>query len=439
MRGGFALTAFRLGLVQAAIGAVVVLMTSTLNRVMVVELRLPAAVPGALVALHFAVQFILRPRFGHASDGRRRTGWIVGGLLLLAVSGVGAAASTLLIAQHRPMGLLVALAAFLGIGAGVSAAGTPLLALVAELIPAERRAKGAATVWLMMVAGFIVTTVVASRLLEPFSLVAMVRATAIVSGAAVSVALLALVGLEPDVVPVRDAEAPPAAFRDAVAAVWGDRTARLFTLFILASMLAFSAQDLILEPFAGAVFGLSPAQSTRIASMHQGGMLIGMLACAFLAARIGGLRAWAIGGCAASALAFLLVASAPALGSVPVLRIGVLALGVGNGAFAIGAVGLMMALSVAPGGGGAGVRMGVFGAAQAVAQAVGGFAGAAGSDVARLALGSTAGGYTLVFALEALCFLGAALLAYRGGVGAAVERSPLLASERSDALLAQVG
>ena len=51
-----ALTIVRLGLVQAAIGAVVVLMTSTLNRVMVVELGLPAAVPGGLVALHFAVQ-----------------------------------------------------------------------------------------------------------------------------------------------------------------------------------------------------------------------------------------------------------------------------------------------------------------------------------------------------------------------------------------------
>ncbi|TXM92357.1 BCD family MFS transporter, partial [Methylobacterium sp. WL122] len=64
----------RLGLVQTALGAVVVLMTSTINRVMVVELALPAIVPGALVALHYAVQ-VLRPRWGYGSDfgGRRRS------------------------------------------------------------------------------------------------------------------------------------------------------------------------------------------------------------------------------------------------------------------------------------------------------------------------------------------------------------------------------
>ena len=63
----------RLGLVQTALGAVVVLTTSTLNRVMVVELALPALLPGLLVALHYAVQ-ITRPRMGHGSDvGGRRT------------------------------------------------------------------------------------------------------------------------------------------------------------------------------------------------------------------------------------------------------------------------------------------------------------------------------------------------------------------------------
>lgn len=46
----------RLGLVQTALGAIVVLMTSTINRVMVVELALPAMVPGLLVALHYGVR-----------------------------------------------------------------------------------------------------------------------------------------------------------------------------------------------------------------------------------------------------------------------------------------------------------------------------------------------------------------------------------------------
>ncbi|HEY9239940.1 MAG TPA: PucC family protein, partial [Burkholderiaceae bacterium] len=70
----------RLGLVQACLGAIVVLTTSTLNRVMVVELALPALLPGLLVAMHYLVQ-VVRPRMGYGSDlGRRRTPWIVGGI-----------------------------------------------------------------------------------------------------------------------------------------------------------------------------------------------------------------------------------------------------------------------------------------------------------------------------------------------------------------------
>ena len=75
---------FRLGLVQTALGAIVVLCTSTMNRVMVVELALPATLPGLLVGAHYAVQ-LARPKFGYDSDvGGRRTPWIVGGIATLA-------------------------------------------------------------------------------------------------------------------------------------------------------------------------------------------------------------------------------------------------------------------------------------------------------------------------------------------------------------------
>jgi BCD family chlorophyll transporter-like MFS transporter len=78
----------RLGLVQTALGAIVVLTTSTMNRVMVVELALPALLPGILVAIHYAIQ-VLRPRLGHGSDvGGRRTPWIVGGMATLSLGGV---------------------------------------------------------------------------------------------------------------------------------------------------------------------------------------------------------------------------------------------------------------------------------------------------------------------------------------------------------------
>ena len=81
----------RLGLVQTALGAIVVITTSAINRVMNVELALPAIIPGLLVALHHAVQ-MLRPRWGYSSDGGGRlTPWIIGGMAVLAVGGIGAA------------------------------------------------------------------------------------------------------------------------------------------------------------------------------------------------------------------------------------------------------------------------------------------------------------------------------------------------------------
>ena len=95
----------RLGLVQAALGAIVVLTTSTMNRVMVVEFALPAMLPGALVALHHVIQ-MSRPRFGYGSDvGGRRTPWIIGGMLVLALGGVAAAMGTALMGLDPVSGL----------------------------------------------------------------------------------------------------------------------------------------------------------------------------------------------------------------------------------------------------------------------------------------------------------------------------------------------
>jgi BCD family chlorophyll transporter-like MFS transporter len=90
----------RLGLVQASLGAIVVLTTSTLNRVMVVELALPALLPGLLVACTMPCRS--RPRMGYGSDvGRARTPWIIGGMVVLAGGGVLAAVATAWMGSNR--------------------------------------------------------------------------------------------------------------------------------------------------------------------------------------------------------------------------------------------------------------------------------------------------------------------------------------------------
>src|SRR6056300_435641 len=114
----------RLGLVQMCLGAIVVLMTSTLNRLMVVELALPALLPGFLVALHYGVQ-LTRPNWGFRSDrGGRRSTWIIGGMVILACGGLAAAAAIPLLEYNFRWGLVLSIIAYSAIGLGVGASGT---------------------------------------------------------------------------------------------------------------------------------------------------------------------------------------------------------------------------------------------------------------------------------------------------------------------------
>lgn len=410
----------RLGMVQASLGAIVVLMTSTLNRIMVVELMLPALLPGALVALHYLVQ-ISRPRMGHGSDqGARRTPWIIGGMTTLALGAISATAATLWMANSPVLGMILAIAGFVMIGLGVGAAGTSLLVLLAMRVQSERRAAAATTVWLMMIVGFAVTAGCAGQLLDPYSPTRLLGVTLTVCTAAMIITLIALFRLEYD--PGDDIIEPEASrvvpFRTALADVWREDAARQFTIFIFISMLAYSAQDLILEPFAGTVFGFTPGESTSLSGVQHGGVLLGMLLVAlvgskFAHGRAGSLRVWCVGGCIASSAALAGLAVAGHVGPPWPLKANVFLMGAANGAFSIAAIGQMMRLATEGRSAREGVRMGLWGAAQAIAFGFGGLLGTAASDLAHWLLPSTGVAYGTVFAGEALLFIASALLASR--------------------------
>ncbi len=405
----------RLGLVQAGLGSIVVLATSTLNRVMVVELALPALIPGALVAFHYILQ-VLRPRLGYGSDlGGRRTPWIMGGMAALALGAVGAAGATALMAAHLAWGVALALAAFMLIGVGVGAAGTALLTLLAKRVDPQRRAAAATIVWLMMIAGIAVTATAAGKLLDPFSPGRLVVVVSAAAGIALAVAVLAAWGMEG----TASTPEPPTAhagFRTALAGVWAEPQARRFAVFVFVSMLAYSSQELVLEPFAGAVFALTPGQSTGLTGLHHAGVLGGMALVAIGSVLAGGFRTRAmqvstIGGCVGSAVAILLLAASGLAGLPWPLREGVLLLGAANGAFAVSAIGSMMGLASQGRAAREGTRMGLWGAAQALAFGAGGLVGTASSDLARHLFGSPGTAYAAVFGMEAVLFLVAAGLA----------------------------
>ena len=412
----------RLGLVQTALGAIVVLTTSALNRVMVVELALPATLPGILVGIHYALQ-MLRPRMGYGSDmGGRRTPWIIGGMAVLALGGVLAAAGTALMGEALWAGIALAVFAFLMIGAGVGAAGTSLLVLLAARTSPARRAAAASLVWIMMIAGFVVTTATTGRLLDPYSPERLVTVTAAVALVAFVISLFAVMGVEGSAAAHGDTASPRTPFMVALREVWAEPVARHFTIFVFLSMLAYSAQDLILEPFAGAVFGMTLGESTRLSSVQHSGVLAGMILVAVIGSLAKGslriLRGWIVAGCLMASAVLIILAFAHQAGEEFPLRTAFFLLGIANGAFAAAAIAAMMQLVASGRPGREGVRMGMFGAAQAIAFGLGGFLGTVLLDLGRLATGSVTSSYGIVFVVDAALFLVAATLALRIGVAA---------------------
>ena len=417
------LSIFRLGLVQTALGAMVVLTTSTMNRVMTIELALPAMLPGALLALHHAVQ-IARPKWGYDSDmGGHRTPWILGGLAVLGLGVFMAAVATAWMGSSLVEGILLAVVAYLLIGGGVGAAGTSLLAMLAAEVAPSRRAPAATIVWLMMIAGFVVTSIVAGQNLDPFSETRLVVVTGAVVIVAFMVAVLAVWGVERSVTgagaisskPKTDAEKP--SFSEAFREVWAEPKARAFTIFVFISMVAFATQDLILEPFAGAVFGMTPGESTSLTGTQNSGVFMGMLFVAFAAGgrrgpRFGSVRTWTILGCVGSGAVLGLMSISGYVEGWP-LKPTVMALGFTNGIFAAAAIGWMMGLAGEGRASREGVRMGLWGGAQAIGFALGGFLGTVGVDFVRYTSDSRVLSYAAVFCAEGALFLLSAILATR--------------------------
>lgn len=406
----------RIGLVQTSIGAIVVIATSTLNRVMVIEIGLPALVPGLLMTLHYAVQ-VLRPRWGHGSDGgRRRTPWIIGGMAALALGGALAAVGTAMMQDELRAGLAVATLAFLLIGMGVGAAGTNLLTLLAERAPPARRAPAATIVWTMMIAGFAITAISAGKALDPFSGERLVLVSSIVSLIAFTISTIAILGVEARTTAIVKEQKDQTPFRLALREVWSEPRTRRFTLFVFVSMFAYNAQDLILEPFAGLVFNMTPGESTQLGGMQHAGVLVGMILVAiagYLAGRreTALLQACMVGGCIASGIAMAAVAMGGIMGPQWPISTAVFLLGLANGIFSIAAIGMMMAMARSGHQSREGVRMGLWGASQALAFALGGFIGTLAVDIARQFFGSPAHAYTSVFFGEALLFIVSAAIA----------------------------
>lgn len=418
------LSIVRLGLVQMSLGAIVVLMTSTLNRLMVVELALPAVLPGLLVGLHYGIQ-ITRPNWGYRSDTQgNRTRWIIGGMAMLTAGGMLAALSLPVLEGAFAAGLALSVLAYALIGMGVGASGTSLLALLAAATHPRRRAAAATITWLMMIAGIALTAGIAGGFLDPYTPLRLIEVVGVVCAGALILTALAVTGIErgtPRVTPERRVP-----FREGLAEVWAEPRARAFTLFIFLSMTAYFMQELILEPYAGLVFGLTPGQTTQLSGAQNGGVFLGMVAVGIAATGLGlgSLRVWVVAGCVGSA-ASLVALCVIGQTATPLILPATVSLGLFNGMFAVAAIGSMMALAGEGRGAREGTRMGLWGASQAVAAGAGGLTGAAAVDLLRHGM-DDATAFGAVFLVEAGLFLASAYMAHRI-LGRAREPAPMAA------------
>jgi BCD family chlorophyll transporter-like MFS transporter len=278
----------------------------------------------------------------------------------------------------------------------------------------------------MMVAGIVISAITVGKFLDPYSPQRLLWVAGFVGLAAVLLATLATFRLERQAgrFAKTEKQGPPPDFRAAMREIWEEKSARRFTIFIFVSMIAFSMQDLILEPFGGLIFSMTPGQSTQLGGQHQGGILLGMIVTGICGSAFTGgghrdLKSWVVVGCLASAAALGALALAAVAGPPWPIGINVFVLGVGNGVFAVAAIGTMMGLAGAGETTREGVRMGVWGASQAIAFGLGGLLGAVGVDIARKGLTDDGSAFQLIFAIEASAFLLAAFLAI-----SAAARSP---------------
>ncbi|MEO1531717.1 MAG: MFS transporter, partial [Pseudomonadota bacterium] len=277
----------RLSLFQVTVGMALVLLVGTLNRVMIVELAVPATLVGVMISLPI-VFAPFRALIGYRSDthhsalGWRRVPYIWKGTLL-QFGGFAVMPFALLVlsgyaeAAHAPawIGYVSAAIAFLLVGAGVHMVQTVGLALATDLVQPEDQPKVVGLMYVMLLLGMLVSAFVFGALLEDYTPGRLIR---VIQGAAVVTVVLNVIALwkqEP-----RDrarAAKPPeeAPFAQAWAAFAGQGSAMRRLVIIGLGTLGFGMADVLLEPYGAHVLGMSVAETTRLTAILAVGGLTG--------------------------------------------------------------------------------------------------------------------------------------------------------------------
>ncbi|MEE4118185.1 MAG: PucC family protein [Paracoccaceae bacterium] len=370
----------RLSLFQVTVGMALVLLVGTLNRVMIVELDVPASLVAGMLALPL-VFAPFRTLIGFRSDthvsalGWRRVPYIWKGTLLqfggfaimpfalLVLSGFGEAVDA-----PRWIGLSSAALAFLLVGAGLHTVQTVGLALATDLVAEEDQPKVVGLMYVMLLLGMVVSALVFGALLEDYTPGRLVQ---VIQGAAVTTVALNILAMwkqESRSWARAQAQKPDRDFTRA----WRAFTGRPGALMLLGAIglgtFGYGMADVLLEPYGGQALGLTVAQTTKLTAVLASGTLAGFA----IASRVlsGPVRATSVAlwGAAIGVPGFAaIILSSAAVG--PMLFVaGTFATGLGAGLF--GHATLTATMRAAPAEQ-VGLALGAWGAVQATAAGIG--------------------------------------------------------------------
>ena len=398
----------RLSLFQISVGMAMVMLVGTLNRVMIVELGVPTSLVSFMVALPLLIA-PFRALIGFQSDhhrshlGWRRVPYIWMGTLmqfggfsimpfaLLVLAGAGQS-------SQAPgwVGLVGAAGAFVLVGIGMHTVQTAGLALATDLAPPESQPKVVGLMYVMQLVGMIGSALMLGHLLRDYSPGQLIR---VVQAVAVMTLVLNVVALWKQE-PRSRTRKPGTPLEHNFAQAWqlfcqGPNTLRRLLAVGLGTM-AFTMEDVLLEPYGGEILGLSVSTTTMLTATLALGGLIGFAWASRVLSRGADAYRMASWGAWVGVPAFVAVIASAPLDSPVLFALGIFLIGLGGGLFAHGTLTATMQMATPEH---VGLAMGAWGAVQATAAGVGMALGGLVRD--GVALGSSSVmGYSAVYGLE---------------------------------------
>ena len=369
---------FRLSLFQLSVGLAQTMFFGTLNRVMIVELGIPASIIATMIAIPLLIA-PFRALIGHQSDthrsvfGWRRVPFIWGGTLM-QFAGLSIMPFALLILSGdqvwgpRWIAYVGTGLAFLLVGSGAHTVQTAGLALATDLADEEKRPQVVGLMYVMMLVGAVASAFLLGAMLTPYTplkLIQVIQGCALFAVIGNTIALWKQEARKPGVVPYAKGETRPR-FREAWATFTeGGQAVRLLVVTAL-GIFAFNLQDVLLEPYGGQVLGMGVGETTALTGIYAAGAIVSfLLASTMLGLKFGQISLLGTG-TALGVLGFLLVlvSSSVALPEAP-FRLGTFLIGMGEGLFSVGTMHLAMSLKDASQ---HGIALGAWGAVAATSE-----------------------------------------------------------------------